>query len=144
MAVIANTREALVKRKFKNLKLNNLHAVVSLARKRLNTKIFYDFAETIQMTEKRLAAIIHLSTRTISNYKEQKKTLEPLYSEHLLKLILLFEKGEELFGNIDEFNYWLKKPFWNSKEIPMDWIVTPGGVDLLVEEMESLAQGYTV
>ena len=57
---------------------------------------------------------------------------------------MLFEKGEELFGTIEEFNYWLKKPFWNSKEIPMDWIVTPGGVDLLLEEMERLAQGYTV
>ncbi len=144
MAVIVISGEALVKRKFKNLKLNNLHAIVALARKRLDTKVFYDLAETIQMTEKNLAEIIHLSTRTISNYRDQKKTIEPLYSEHLLKLILLFEKGEELFGTIEEFNYWLKKPFWNSKEIPMDWIVTPGGVDLLLEEMERLAQGYTV
>ena len=31
-----------------------------------------------------------------------------------VSLILLFEKGEELFGTIEEFNYWLKKPFWNS------------------------------
>jgi hypothetical protein len=43
-----------------------------------------------------------------------------------------------------EFNYWLKKPFWNSKETPMEWIITPGGVDLLVEELEKLAQGYPV
>jgi uncharacterized protein (DUF2384 family) len=83
-----------------------------------------------------------LSARTISNYKEQKKSLEPLYSEHLLKLIALFEKGEEIFGSIDEFNYWLKKPFWDSDEKPIDWLVTSGGVDLVTEEIDQLAQGY--
>jgi uncharacterized protein (DUF2384 family) len=96
------------------------------------------------MPEKSLAGIINLSARTLSNYKEQQKNLEPIYSEHLLKLITLFEKGEEVFGNVDEFNYWLKKAFWNAKETPMDWLVTPGGVDLLMKELEKLAQGYPV
>lgn len=96
------------------------------------------------MPEKNLAAIINLSSRTISNYKDSQKKLEPLYGEHLLKLIVLFEKGEQIFGNIDEFNYWLQKPFWNSSEKPMDWLNTSGGVDFLTEELEKLAQGYPV
>jgi putative toxin-antitoxin system antitoxin component (TIGR02293 family) len=104
--------------------------------------VFYDFADTIKMSEKNLAFIINLSARTISNYKEKRKNLEPLYSEHLLKIIALFEKGEEIFGNIDEFTYWLNKPFWNSKQKPIDWIVTSGGVDLVMEELDKLAQGY--
>ncbi len=133
-----------VKNRFKHLNLINPHSIVFSARKGLKTKVFYDFAETIKMPEKNLAGIINLSSRTISNYKEQQKNLEPVYSEHLLKLITVFEKGEEIFGNIDEFNYWLKKPFWNSAETPMSWIITPGGVDLLLEELEKLAQGYPV
>ena len=91
-----------------------------------------------------LAGIINLSARTISNYKDQRKVLEPVQGEHLLKLISLFEKGEAIFGNIDEFNYWLRKPFWNSSETPLEWISTPGGVDLLMEELDKLAQGYPV
>ncbi len=133
-----------VRNRFKGLDLSNPHAIVSSARKGLKPKIFYDLADAIKMSEKSLASIIHLSSRTISNYKEQQKVLEPIYSEHLLKLIALYNKGEEIFGNIDEFNYWLKKPFWNSKETPMDWIITPGGVDLLMEELDKLAQGYPV
>ena len=128
--------------KFKDLGVLNHYAIFISARKGLKTKIFYDFAETIKMPEKNLASIINLSARTISNYKEQKKSLEPLYSEHLLKLIALFEKGEEIFGSIDEFNYWLKKPFWDSVEKPIDWLVTSGGVDLVTEEIDQLAQGY--
>lgn len=119
-------------------------SIVLSARKGLNTKIFYDFAEAIKMPEKNLAAIMNLSARTISNYKESQKNLEPLYGEHLLKLIALFEKGEDLFGTIDEFNYWLQKPFWNSTERPSEWLNTGGGVDFLSEELDKLAQGYPV
>jgi len=133
-----------VRNKFKNLGLDNPYQLVSTARKGIKPKVFYDFAEAINMPEKSLAGIINLSARTLSNYKDQQKTLEPVYGEHLLKLIALFEKGETIFGNVDEFNYWLKKPFWNAKETPMDWLVTPGGVDLLIKELEKLAQGYPV
>jgi uncharacterized protein (DUF2384 family) len=133
-----------VRNKFKNLGLDNPYQLVNAARKGIKPKVFYDFAVTIKMPEKSLAGIINLSARTLSNYKEQQKNLEPIYSEHLLKLITLFEKGEEVFGNVDEFNYWLRKAFWNAKETPMDWLVTPGGVDLLMKELEKLAQGYPV
>jgi putative toxin-antitoxin system antitoxin component (TIGR02293 family) len=131
-----------VRYKFRDLNFVDDHAIFFTARKGLRTKIFYDFAEAIKMPEKNLASIINLSARTISNYKEKRKPLDPLYSEHLLKLIALFEKGEEIFGTISEFNYWLNKPFWNSKEKPMDWLVTSGGVDLVTEEIDKLAQGY--
>ncbi len=132
----------LIERKFKDLDIANNHAIVFSARKGVKTKIFYDFAETIKMPEKNLAYIINLSARTISNYKIKRKNLEPLYSEHLLKIIALFKKGEALFGTIDEFNYWLNKPFWDTKQKPIDWIITSGGVDLVMEEMDKLAQGY--
>lgn len=133
-----------LRKKFKHLNLDSQYYIVFSAHKGLKTKIFYDFAEAINMPEKNLAKIIHISTRTISNYKEQQKVLEPVQSEHLLKLISLFDKGEEIFGNINEFNYWLLKPFWNSKEKPMDWLITPGGVDLVVEELDKMSQGYPV
>ena len=133
-----------VRNRFRNLNLNNSHAIFLSARKGLKPKIFYDFAEAIKMPEKILAGILNLSARTISNYKGQQKVLEPIYSEHLLKLISLFEKGEEVFRTVDEFNYWLRKPFWNSNETPLDWINTPGGVDLVMEELDKLSQAYPV
>jgi uncharacterized protein (DUF2384 family) len=61
-----------------------------------------------------------------------------------LKLIKLYKKGEAVFGNIDEFNYWLRKPFWNARQSPMDWLSTPGGVDLVVKEIENIAEGYPI
>lgn len=130
--------------KFRSLNLSDLNSIVTNARKGVKAKVFYDFAETIKMPEKKLAALINLSSRTISNYIQNQKLLAPTYSEHLLKLINLYTNGEELFGNIDEFNYWLRKPFWDNKLTPLDLITTTGGVDLVSEELEKLAQGYPV
>lgn len=130
--------------RFRSFDLSNLNSIVKTARKGLKTKVFYEFAETINMPEKHLAAVINISSRTMSNYKNEEKLLDPIYGEHLLKLISLFEKGEEIFGNIDEFNYWLKKPFWHNKTAPNELINTIGGVDLVAEELEKLAQAYPV
>lgn len=143
MGTVASNRNS-VRNRFKNFDLVNNHAIVFSARKGVKAKVFYEFADAIKMSEKNLASIINLSARTISNYKDNEKKLEPQYSEHLLKLIALFNTGEEIFGNIDEFNYWLSKPFWNSEQKPIDWISTSGGVDLVMEEIEKLAQGYPV
>jgi putative toxin-antitoxin system antitoxin component (TIGR02293 family) len=130
--------------RFSNLDLKNAFAIVFSARKGIKPKVFYDFADSIKMSEKNLAILLNLSSRTISNYKEQQKPLEPAQSEHLLKLIALFGKGEEIFGNVNEFNYWLQKSFWNAKERPIDWLITPGGVDLIMDELDRLAHAYAV
>lgn len=134
----------LIRDRFAKLDLTNAFSLVSIARKGIKTKVFYDFADSVKMPEKNLAELINISSRTISNYKEKQRPLDPVHSEHLLKLITLFGKGEEIFGNIDEFNYWLTKPFWNAKEKPIDWLITPGGVDLVMDELERLAYGYAV
>jgi putative toxin-antitoxin system antitoxin component (TIGR02293 family) len=131
-----------VRDRFSKLDLKSAFAIVFSARKGVKPKVFYDFAESIKMSEKNLALLLNLSSRTIGNYKARQKTLEPANSEHLLKLIALYALGEDIFGSVDEFNYWLQKPFWNASEKPIDWLVTPGGVDLVMDELGRLTHGY--
>jgi len=144
MSIISVNQGGVVRKKFKQFAVRNNYSLVASARKGVKPDLFYDLAGVMKMPEKNLAQIIHVSTRTISNYKESKKFLDPVQSEHLLKLVALYEKGEELFGNVDEFNYWLQKPSWNDKESPMDWLITPGGVDLITDELTRLACGDAV
>lgn len=144
MSIDTSINGKRIKERFGNLDLENAYQLHALARRGVKPKVFYDFAEVVKISEKSLAALLQLSARTISNYQAQKKTLEPVRSEHLLKLIALYAKGESLFGNIDEFNYWLNKSFWNEKEKPIDWLITPGGADLLMTELDRLAEGYPV
>ena len=136
--------QSAFKTKFKLFTGINNYSLVANARRGIKPEVFYDLAVMIKMPEKNLAQIIHLSPRTISNYKENNKSLHPVQSEHLLKLITLYNKGEEIFGNIDEFNYWLQKPFWSDAEKPADWLLTPGGIDLVMDELVKLAYGDAV
>jgi putative toxin-antitoxin system antitoxin component (TIGR02293 family) len=130
--------------RFRSLDIENSSGIVFAARKGIKPKWFFEFSDSISMPEKKLALLINISSRTIHNYKELQKPLDPVQSEHLLKLIALYGKGEYIFGNMDEFNYWLQKPFWNSKERPIDWLTTPGGVDLVMDEIGRLSHGYAV
>ena len=127
---------------YRHFVIQNDYSLVKKAKAGINTNVFYTFAESIKMPEKLLASVLNLSPRTISNYRDQNKDLDANYSEHLLKLIALFEKGKEYLGTIDEFNNWLEKPFWNSEEKPSDFLNTSGGVDLLIDRLERMAQGY--
>lgn len=120
------------------------YSLVKKSREGINTDVFYLFADKAKIPEKTLASIINLSPRTISNYRDQDKTMEANYSEHLLKLIALFEKGKEYLGSTDQFKQWLEKPFWDSDEKPADFLNTSGGVDLLMDRLERLAQGYPI
>jgi putative toxin-antitoxin system antitoxin component (TIGR02293 family) len=129
--------------KFKSLSIDNDARMFMNARAGLSPEIFYQFARLIKVPDKFLANLLHLSPRTISNYVEKHKSLDPIQSEHLLKLIALYDKGEETFENIDEFNYWLNKQFWGSTEKPIDWLITPGGVDLVMLEIDRLFYGYS-
>ncbi len=143
-STIKSNFEGVIGKKFRRYARSSEHMLVASARKGIGTELFYDLADVIKMPEKNLAHIIHLSPRTVSNYKTGNKSLDPVQSEHLLKLVSLYEKGEEMFGSIDEFNSWLQKPFVLSSEKPADWLVTPGGVSLVIDELIKLAYGDAI
>lgn len=129
---------------FQRFTIKDDYSLVKKAHEGVKTELFYSLANAIKMPEKVLASILNLSPRTISNYREQEKYLDANYSEHLLKLINLYNFGKEIFGSLEEFSLWMNRPFWNSNDKPIDFVTTPGGVDLVFDEIEKLAQGYPV
>lgn len=134
----------VVQKKFASLGLKDTLSLINTARKGIKASVFYSFADVTKMPEKNLAAMLHMHPRTVSNYKGSNKLFSPVESEHLLKLISLYSKGEQLFGNIDQFNSWLGQTYLNKKETAFEWLDTPGGVDLVAEELDRLAHGYVV
>jgi len=134
----------LLSQKFSDLDLKNDYSIVHKASEGVKSSIFYSFSSSANISEKNLAALLHIHPRTISNYREKKKPLNPVEGEHLLKLIHLFIIGEEVLGSIDQFNQWLSTPGWQDDEKPIDWLSTPGGVDLVQDELQRLSYGYVV
>lgn len=88
------------------------------------------------------ASILNISSKTLDRYEKSKKKLNPVLSEHVLKLFALYEKGFGVFGNIDSFNSWLEKPSYGLLgNNPIDFLSTSSGIDLIMEELSRIEFG---
>ena len=59
-----------------------------------------------------------------------------------VKSILLFYKGEVVFGEADSFNRWLDKPaFGLGNKIPRNIITTVTGITFIMDELNRIERG---
>ena len=110
---------------------------------RLSANIFFDLATLMRIRKDKLAEdIFDISPKTISRYKQQDKKLNPRDSETALKLMALYHKGKEIFGNVDSFNNWLHKPaFGLGAREPYTLMGTLTGIDLIFDELVRIEFG---
>jgi putative toxin-antitoxin system antitoxin component (TIGR02293 family) len=88
------------------------------------------------------ADLLDVSYKTVARYQKEKKKLSPLQSEYILKTIVLFNKGNQVFGNKESFNRWLDKPsFGLGNRIPRAFIATVGGINFIIDELNRIAYG---
>ena len=125
------------------------NAITQNGQSNLSTQTFnvWDVLSVVVAFIAIIVAVCVAVAQSLSGRKERQAALEAeyfrrIYSEHLLKLISLFELGKEYLGNIDEFNDWLQKPMWGLDEKPIDFLNISGGVDLIIDRLERMAQGY--
>lgn len=75
-------------------------------------------------------------------YMKEKKRLNSLNSEQILKIFSLYQKGEEVFGDIESFNKWLRKPAYGLGErIPYELLTTISGIELILAEITAIEYG---
>lgn len=110
---------------------------------RLSANIFFDLATLMRIRKDKLAEdIFDISPKTISRYRSQEKKLNPRDSETALKLMALYHKGKEIFGNVDSFNNWLHKPaFGLGGREPYQLMGTLTGIDLIFDELVRIEFG---
>ena len=88
------------------------------------------------------AELLDVSYKTVARYQKENKKLSPLQSEYILKTIVLFNKGNQVFGNKESFNSWLDKPsFGLGNRIPRAFITTVGGISFVIDELNRIAHG---
>ena len=92
-----------------------------------------------------LAALVGITHRTIRNKKNNEELFNIAQTERLRKLNLLFEEGNEIFNNKDQFNKWLQKPSYGlDYNIPSELLKQPGGLDKVMNELNSIKYGDTL
>lgn len=108
----------------------------------IESSSFRKLVSLMQISADQLAALLGSSERTFRNYARQGKSLDPITSEHILKIASLYQNGIEVFGSKEAFNTWLQKPSIAFDQlVPLELLQTPGGVDIVKEELVSIAYG---
>lgn len=85
---------------------------------------------------------LHLSERTIQRYKKENKSFDPLYSERILQIELLYKKGADVFGVADNFYTWMdtvSMPLGNVK--PKELLDTAFGIEAVYDELGRIEHG---
>lgn len=121
---------------------NAAYELVETAHQGISTSAFFDILSFSGLAKEELADILDVSFKTIQRYHKDGKNLSALNSEQLLKLISLYQKAEEVFGSLESFNRWLRKPavgLGNKK--PIKYLKTPGGIDLILDELRRIEFG---
>ena len=98
---------------------------------------------TVANYDKDFAAdLLDVSYKTVTRYQKERKKLSPLQSEYVLKTIVLFNKGTQVFGDKESFNRWLDKPAYGlGNRIPRTFITTVGGINFIIDELNRIAHG---
>ncbi|MCC5905646.1 MAG: DUF2384 domain-containing protein [Balneolaceae bacterium] len=125
-----------------NVNSGNEFTMFNRAQSGVEVSAFFDLLEISDLSKEELSSLLDLSFKTIQRYEKDGKKLNALNSEQLLKMIALYQKAEEVFGSIPSFNHWLRKPAAGlGSHIPLQFLQTPGGIDLIREELLRIEYG---
>lgn len=103
---------------------------------------FADIQKELPLKTGDWSNILHLSERTLQRYKKEKIDFAPIYSEKVLEIKLLFNKGVEVFGNIENFSQWLiSKNIALGGVKPLSLLDNTFGIMLLKDQLTRIEHG---
>jgi putative toxin-antitoxin system antitoxin component (TIGR02293 family) len=118
------------------------HALVNMVREGVAYPYFTKLSAQINFTIEDWSSYLHLSERTIQRYKKEKKSFDPIYSEKIIQIELLYQKGIAVFGDEPNFHTWMDLnniPLGNVK--PKDLLDTTFGINLIYDELSRIEHG---
>lgn len=120
----------------------NDYMLVSAATEGIPATVFKRVADLPGLDPEHLATLLDVSVKTVQRHVKEDKKLSPTQSEHLLKIIDLFQQGEEIFGSLSAFERWLSKPAYGlGGKTPLELLQTIVGIELIEEELTRIAYG---
>lgn len=124
-----------------NQTVRNQSDLIELARTGIPKNEVLKMAKHLSFSGKELAIIINLSERTLQRYPDDKK-LEKIASEKAIQLAKLYERGNEVWGDLGRFKGWMRhpNPFLGSKT-PLEILDTSFGFEMVLDEIGRIEHG---
>jgi putative toxin-antitoxin system antitoxin component (TIGR02293 family) len=85
---------------------------------------------------------LQISERTMQRHNKEKKSFDPISSEKILEVAILYQYGTDVFGNKEKFNHWLEAENLALGGIqPKELLDTSFGITMLKDELTRIEYG---
>ncbi len=117
-------------------------SLIKISRQGVSYEDFIKVVEFSRFTIKEWAGYIHLNERTLHRYKAENKPFEQIYSERILEIAGLLQKGVDVFGDIIAFSKWINtENMALGKVIPKQLLDSTFGITILENELTRIEHG---
>lgn len=133
------TLEALT---YRSMDDNSIFTLIQEINKGVSFKSFKSFIKNTNFTMAEWSSYLHLSERSLQRYEKENKTFEPLQSQQLVEIAILFSRGEEIFGSRKNFNQWLGiESMALGQTMPKLLLTSTLGINLINDELTRIEHG---
>jgi putative toxin-antitoxin system antitoxin component (TIGR02293 family) len=121
---------------------NQVYAMIRVVRKGISPKEFEHVQKSTSFSTLQWARLLQLSERTLQRYRDENKVFQPVQSERILDIALLYDYGIDVFEDKDNFEAWLnsKIPALGNQQ-PIDLLDTQFGIQLVKDQLTRIAHG---
>ncbi len=121
---------------------SNALGLIKMIRNGIGFTAFEKFTLEFPYSLAEWSGFLHLSERSLQRYKKEKKSFDPLQSEKIVEIAMLFKLGEEVFGSRAHFNAWLQTESLPLNKVrPIDLIDNSFGIGLVKDELMRIEHG---
>lgn len=136
------TPTALTNLNYKQIDDRDVLMLITSVREGIKYSLFQSIASQSPFSTAEWSNFLHLSERTFQRYKKEKRTFDPLHSERILEITLVYNKGMEVFGEKANFDAWLETKNLALGGIkPKELLDSTFGIGLLKDELTRIEYG---
>lgn len=108
----------------------------------ISFSIFNKLTKEIPFSLSDWSRFLHLSERTLQRHKKDEKSFDPIYSEKILEVSMLYNLGVAVFGDKDSFAQWLSLDNVALGAVsPMSLLDSNLGIALIKDELTRIEHG---
>lgn len=114
---------------------------IQLSRSGIIKKALLNLSRQLSFTLSEIAHVLHISERTLQRYADDAK-LSADTSERAILLSQLYQRGTEVFGDLENFKEWMRTPLpaFNYQH-PISLLDTTFGFQLIQDELGRIEHG---
>lgn len=121
---------------------NNVLAIIDLVRTGITYRDFNKIADDTPFSLTEWANYLQVSERTIQRNQKENKSFQPIQSERIVELSMLYQYGVEVFGEKANFNTWLiSRSIALGGRTPKDLLDTKFGISMVRDELGRIEHG---